>query len=463
MAVSPAPAPAPGQIVAGRYLLQRVGWTSPLGDVWYARDRVLDRPVAVQTLAPLRARDAESRRAFRRAAARAAQLGHPGLLQIYDIGTDPDFVVIEAAPGGRLADRLAAGPLETAEAARKALAVTRALEALHEHGTWHGALSPATVALDSEGRPKVLGAGLAEVPAAAGHAQPPGYLPPDREPTPKDADLYALAALTYHMVTGRAPDPVPAPARSVRRQVPRPLESLLDRVLSPDPARRPALDAFMAQIAPFARAELPREREPFFARTSEFRWLAPVAFIIALAAAAIVLGTRIPFDTASSGPRPSTSPTVQPAVLAVASIHDYDPLGNDEENPDLAGDAADGDPLTAWSTVGYKTANLGGGKKGVGLVFDLGASRTVGRIRVQSSLPGWQAEWRVAAADGAAPGDFTTVASFNAEKDATVAIPAPATGRYFLLWITRLALDRSETEFPYRAFVAEVSFLAPSG
>ncbi|MBI4728242.1 MAG: protein kinase [Acidobacteria bacterium] len=454
--------PEPGRLVAGRYLLQRVAWTSPLGDVWSARDRVLDRPVAVQTLAPLIARAQEARHAFRRAAARAAQLSHPGLLQIYDIGTDPEFVVLEAAPGGRLADRMDAGPLDVSEAARIALAVARALEALHEDGGWHGALSPATVALDVEGRPKVLGAGLAEVPAPVGHARPPGYLPREREPSPDVADRFALAALTYQMVTGRAPDRMTAPARSLRRRLPAALDALLTRSLSADPAERPRLDSFMASLAPFARAEAPRAREPLLARTSEFRWLAPVAFILALAAVAIVLGTKIPADLGRSRPPRSHAPSAAP--LAVASVADFDPPpGNGEENPRIAADAADGNPLTSWKTVGYRSADLGGGKHGVGLVFDLGAPRALARIRVRSTLPGWAAEWRAADSDGTRVADYRLIGSFTASEDTIVPLPRAPRGRYFLLWITRLAQDDSQSEFPWRAFVSEVEFFGAGG
>ena len=55
---------------------------------------------------------------------------------------------------------------------------------------------------------------------------------------------------------------------------------------------------------------------------------------------------------------------------------------------------------TAWSTFGYSNAALGGGKKGVGLLFDLGEARAVGRIEVRTPGPGWVAEWRTAESKG---------------------------------------------------------------
>jgi len=160
------PPPAPGDTLGERYVLKRSDWSTPLGPVWLARDRVLDRAVLVQFLSPTLAADASTRRAFQKAAARTAQIGGPGLLQVYDIGDDPPFAVLEHASGGRLSDRLSAGPMRTTEVARAALAIARGLEALHERGTWHGSLSPATVLFDEEGRAKIYAVGAADTARA---------------------------------------------------------------------------------------------------------------------------------------------------------------------------------------------------------------------------------------------------------------------------------------------------------
>jgi hypothetical protein len=139
-------------------------------------------------------------------------------------------------------------------------------------------------------------------------------------------------------------------------------------------------------------------------------------------------------------------------------VRDFDPLGNGEENAPLTSKAIDGDLVTAWRTKQYATANLGGGKPGVGLVFDLGSSRAVRRIRVRSTLPGWEAEWRVAGTEGDGPGDYRRVTTFTAGEDALVMLPPGTRARYVLLWITRLAQDEEASNLPYRAFVNEVQF-----
>ncbi|HEV2686015.1 MAG TPA: hypothetical protein VGW79_05210, partial [Actinomycetota bacterium] len=72
------PPAAPGDVLGDRYTLKRIEWASPLGPVWLARDRVLDRAVLVQLLEPSLAADQATRRAFQKAAARTAQIGAPG-------------------------------------------------------------------------------------------------------------------------------------------------------------------------------------------------------------------------------------------------------------------------------------------------------------------------------------------------------------------------------------------------
>jgi hypothetical protein len=440
--------------------LVREDGVSPLGPVWIGRDTVLNRPVAIQTLSPEAGREAPVRKRFLRAAARAGQVSHPALLQVYDIGDNPPFAVFEYAPRGRLKERLDSGPLPTMDAARIALALARGLEELHQRGGAHGWVTPDTVLIDDEGRPKLAALGVADAARAVAELQsrvvvPAGYRTPETDPLPADADRFALAALTYHMMTGRPPGRPPKPARQVRRHVPLTVERLLAHALDRDPARRPTFDEFERTLGPFARVEPPRVRQPRFVR-AEFRWLFPVLLIIAIGAAAVVVGTRVSFETRSAGGGARSPAASRP--IAVAAVRDFDPLGNGEENASLASKAIDGDLVTAWRTKQYSTARLGGGKPGVGLVFDLGSAHALRRIRVRSTLPGWEAEWRVAATEGDRPNDYRAVTTFTAGEDATVTLPPGTRARYVLLWITKLAQDEAASNLPYRAFVNEVQF-----
>jgi hypothetical protein len=449
-----------GDILGERYALRQNVWRSALGPVWLARDRTLERTVLVQLLAAEIETERAARRAFQKAASRTAQATHAGLLQVYDIGDDPAFVVFEYAAGGRLADRLRTGPLGTTEAARAALAVARALEALHERGAWHGALSPAAVLFDEEGRAKLLTDGVSEVARALGKPdlpeQPPAYRPPERDPLPADADRYALAALTAHMFTGALPVRGTSPKQQ-RRSVPADVDALLQRALSADPGARPTIDAFESTLGPFARV-VPREPWRPRIRLTQLGWLIPVIVVLVLAVLAATFGVQLARDFAKKTaptPRPRTSVTTGAAV-EVASATDFDPEGNKEEQPNKVPLAIDGDPGTAWQTVGYRDAGLGG-KAGVGLIFDLGSSRKLARVRVQSTLPGWEAEIRVADEQAATHKAYELATTFTAGRDTVVSLPSSTKGQFLLLWITKLTDDGGGSQFPFRAAVAEVS------
>jgi hypothetical protein len=445
---------SPGDVLGQRYTLRKVQWTSALGQVWAARDGVLDRQVLVQVLSPRLAGDAKAKRAFQKSAARIAQVTHPAVLQVFDIGDDPPFVVFEFA-GARLSDRLAAGRLTPNEAARAALALARGVEAMHAAGEAHEAISPDCVLFDEEGRAKLFANGAATTaPKAAAKEQPPTYRAPEQDASPQDADRYALAALAHHMVTGGAP------GESARKRPPG-LDELLARALSPAPAARPSLPEFIAALAPYARVEPAPVRRGLAETSSDFRWLGLVVAIVALAAAAIVFGPKMVRDLARSNAPPAARSTQSAATKPVANVdvRDFDPGGDGSEHPNEVGRVVDGDPLTQWETEGYGRAAFGS-KPGVGLVFDLGAVADVRRIRVQTSRAGWQAEIRVADVSGAQLEDFKRVTSFTAGSDTSVALPAGTRARYVLLWITTLADDGSGSDRPFRASVSEVSFFA---
>ncbi|MFN2613321.1 MAG: protein kinase [Actinomycetota bacterium] len=463
-----------GKILGERYLMRALEWHTPLGPMWSARDRVLDRTVFVQTLAGPLAANAAARRAFQKSAARIAQITHPGILQVFDIGDDPSFVVYECAGGGRLSDRLRAGPMRSGDAARAALALARALEAMHERGEFHGTLSPDEILFDEEGRAKILAGGTADTaratrvaPANARPgvkaveqvaAQPASYRPPEGADDPATADRYALAAVTFEMFTGKAPS-AGRSARMERRSVPQAVDDLLRRALSPAPAERPTLDEFDGALAPYARVVPSDAREPRFS-TGELRWLLPVVVIVVIGALAATLGVNLAKElTRPSKPKASSPATsAGGALLPVKTVVDFDPLGNNEEDPNDVQDAIDGNPATSWRTQCYAQASFG--KPGVGLRFDLGTVRTIRSVRVQTDQPGWTAEIRIGNDASDKPAGYRVVKTFTAELDQRLALPGGSVGEYALLWVTRAAPYEGKCSFPFRASVSDVAFYA---
>jgi len=292
--------------------------------------------------------------------------------------------------------------------------------------------------------------------------QPEGYRTPEQDPIPADADRYALAALLCQMLTGSPPD-AGGYARTKRRGIPPEIDALIARALSADPTQRPGLDEFEGTLAPFARVLPPDAKQPRFAAVAEFRWLVPVILIVVLAVVALTIGVQFARDlgTKSNG-KPTPSKTAQAtASIDVTSVADFDPNGDGTEHPDKAKNTIDGSPVSKWTTLDYKTADVGG-KKGVGLVFDLGQPTAIGRLVIETSTPDLTIEIRAADANGSRSQDFSLVTTVNVSKVSTsVPLPRGTKDRYVLLWITRLAPNQSNPDFPYSADVNEVQFFAP--
>ena len=194
----------------------------------------------------------------------AANLDHPGIVPIYEIGEHEGqhFFSMGFVEGTSLAAKVADGPLPPREAATLIVKVAEAVQFAHEKGVIHRDLKPANVLLDAQGQPKVTDFGLAKkLQADSGLTHTgqvmgtPSYMPPEQAegknvgPT---ADVYALGAILYCLLTGRPPfqaatpmdtlvqvvgqDPVPV--RQLNATVPKDLETICLKCLEKDPRRR---------------------------------------------------------------------------------------------------------------------------------------------------------------------------------------------------------------------------------
>jgi eukaryotic-like serine/threonine-protein kinase len=191
-----------------------------MGVVWQARDERLRRPVAVKELArpgglPADQQRAACRRAIREAQA-AARLSHPNVVRVFDITEEGGYpwIVMELLPPWSLQDLIEQrGPLGPARTAAVGLGVLAALRAAHAEGIVHRDVKPANVVLAPD-RVVLTDFGIAQVsgPSALTAADvlmgSPSYIAPERarggQPGPQE-DLWALGALLYAAVEGRAP------------------------------------------------------------------------------------------------------------------------------------------------------------------------------------------------------------------------------------------------------------------
>jgi eukaryotic-like serine/threonine-protein kinase len=255
----------------GRYRLVRRIAAGGMGEVWEADDTVLGRRVALKVLVAELAADKRATRRFVREARATARLTHPNVARVYDFGRDGGvpFLVMELLQGETLADRLAAGPLPPAEAARIAASVADALDAAHQLGIVHRDVKPANVMLTPAGDVKVMDFGIAAAAdethstTGSGLYATVAYVSPERvagEPATPASDVYSLGVVLYELLCGRPPftgstpalvarahlhDP-PPPLRELAPWVPPRLAQAAEAALAKDPARRPSSAAALA-------------------------------------------------------------------------------------------------------------------------------------------------------------------------------------------------------------------------
>lgn len=216
----------PGATMAGRYTIERLLGKGGMGAVYEARHAQLGRTVAIKVLLPALAQDAEAVARFVREARAAASIGHPGIVEVFDLGTSEGtaFLAMEKLEGEELFERIQrAHPLPIDWICRVGADVCDAIAAAHAAGIVHRDLKPQNVFLAHRGRErdvvKVLDFGIAKLTEGDRGDAPltrtgqvfgtPLYMPPEQLHGAKDldgrADVYAIGSMLYEMVTGRPP------------------------------------------------------------------------------------------------------------------------------------------------------------------------------------------------------------------------------------------------------------------
>ena len=204
-------------ILDNRYVLQGPLGSGGMGKVFLARDRVLERDVALKVLREQYAESDEFVGRFEREAKAAASLNHPNIVQVYDRGRAEDgayYMAMEYVPGGTLKDRVLEGPMDPGEAVRLGGQVADALEAAHGRGIVHRDVKPQNVLLTAHENAKVADFGIARAASAdplsnsslvLGTAK---YMSPEQAmggPLGPESDLYSLGVVLYEMLTGELP------------------------------------------------------------------------------------------------------------------------------------------------------------------------------------------------------------------------------------------------------------------
>src|SRR6202046_1658353 len=162
-------APKPGSMLGPYEIVGRIG-AGGMGVVYRARDKRLERDVAIKVFRLGVQVEETARRRFHKEALALAKLNHPNIASVYDVGEQDgtEYLVMEYVAGVPLSERLKSGAIPTSEALSLAQDVSRALEEAHGQGIIHRDLKPGNIIVTAKGRAKVLDFGLAKLLATEG-------------------------------------------------------------------------------------------------------------------------------------------------------------------------------------------------------------------------------------------------------------------------------------------------------
>jgi tetratricopeptide (TPR) repeat protein/predicted Ser/Thr protein kinase len=268
--------PVAGESFGDYQLLEEIA-RGGMGVVFKARQVSLNRTVAVKMLLAGRLAAPQDVYRFQREAEGAAQLDHPNIVPIFEVGEHQGraYFSMKYIEGGNLTQHVRRLSQDPRAAARLVLAIARAVDHAHQRGLLHRDLKPANILLENSDRPLVTDFGLAKIvrreelalraPAVDGAAPTtetgttlgtPSYMAPEQAFNAKSvttaADVYSLGAILYELLTGQPPfrgdspfatlmaavEREPIPPRTRNPRVPRDLETVCLKCLQKVPAQR---------------------------------------------------------------------------------------------------------------------------------------------------------------------------------------------------------------------------------
>lgn len=296
-----------------------------MGVVYKARQVSLNRPVAIKMILAGQLASADEVRRFRAEAESAANLLHPNIVAIHEIGQHEGqhYFSMDLVDGRNLAEVVRDQSLPPARAAGYVKIIAEAIHFAHQRGTLHRDLKPSNVLIDAEDRPRITDFGLAkrvdgELGASAtgvGLTQTgavlgsPSYMPPEQAAGRHDqvgpqSDVYSLGAILYELVTRQPPfraataldtlrqviEDLPVAPRKLNPDVPQDLETICMKCLEKEPVRRyHSARALAEELGRFLNFEPIHARPVSAARRAAF-WAHRHPWTIAALASLLVVG-----------------------------------------------------------------------------------------------------------------------------------------------------------------------------
>ena len=303
----------------GDYALLEVIGRGGQGVVYRARQKSLNRTVALKVIGLGHwASDVHLKR-FRREAEAAASLDHPGIVPIYEVGERDGscYFSMKLVEGGQLDAVVRREPMPIRQAIELITKVARIVHYAHEHGILHRDIKPGNILLDQKGEPHLTDFGLARLVETESTVTrtmevlgTPSYMPPEQAVGNNDAvssvtDVYGLGAVLYQLLTGQAPfaggttyetiklllDTEPRQPRLLNPKIDRDLSTICLKCLEKDPKRR-----YTSALALAEDLERWLKHEPILARrigilTRGKKWVRRNPTSALLAASLVALAT----------------------------------------------------------------------------------------------------------------------------------------------------------------------------
>ena len=295
-----------GELLKGRYRLERTLGRGGMAAVWLGHDEVLERPVAVKVLADTIAADPGFVARFRREARTAAGLSHPNLVGVYDFSEEGErpYLVMQFVPGESLATLLERG--EGVDCDKLAREMLEALAHIHGAGILHRDVKPGNIVVEPDGTAKLIDFGIARPADATAMTRTGLILATERfaapevmegHPASERSDLYSLGVVlracegscsrALGVLVESLTEKDPAARPSSARQA-------LARLERAEPSLEQTTQAFDLPPEPSASPEPPPPPPPSYTRPTRgrgSRWgalAALLAFVIAVGAIAAV-------------------------------------------------------------------------------------------------------------------------------------------------------------------------------
>ncbi|MBI1357496.1 MAG: protein kinase [Acidobacteria bacterium] len=363
-------------------ILEKLGGGG-MGVVFKAQDLELGRLVALKFLPPAFAEDEEAKRRFIREAKAASTLDHANICTIHEVEESEAgelFIVMAYYRGRTLRARIDEGPLPVADAVGIAIDVAHGLSAAHERSVVHRDIKPENIFLTDDGGLKILDFGLAKL--GGGSISKPGtvlgtaaYMAPEQAvggEVDERADVWALGAMLYEMLTGARPfagehDAVvmysvlntePRPLAAAREDVPERLRTIVDTALEKNPDDRHAdVDSMLVELIEL-RAETQWTKPPAGAGSSSVASAAGSRRHRRFAVAAVVVAPMLvagwlTYHGGAPGPE-SPSATAAPVVQRTygsVAVLPLTNLGGDPED-EYFSDGVTEDIITQLAKIG---------------------------------------------------------------------------------------------------------------